>query len=46
MDPAAPFMGKFFREYVSLNNKCMELRKVRWVGGVGRGGWGDGGGGG
>lgn len=41
LDPTAPFQGKFRREYASLNNKCMELRKVRgfevmggWVSGV------------
>ncbi len=28
LDPTAPFQGKFRREYASLNNKCMELRKV------------------
>ena len=28
LDPAAPVIGKLRREYASLNNKCMELRKV------------------
>ena len=28
MDPAAPTIGKVRREYVNLQNKCMELRKV------------------
>ena len=28
-DPDAAPPGKAFREFSSLNNKCMELRKVR-----------------
>lgn len=27
-DPAAQQPGRIHREYVTLNNKCMELRKV------------------
>lgn len=36
LDPTAPFLGKFRREFASLNNKCMELRKVggRVAGGI------------
>jgi len=28
LDPAAPVIGKVQREFASLNNKCMELRKL------------------
>ena len=28
LDPAAPVIGKVRREFASLNNKCMELRKL------------------
>jgi len=28
LDPAAPVIGKVHREFASLNNKCMELRKL------------------
>lgn len=29
MDPEGPRIGSILRAYASLNNKCMELRKVR-----------------
>lgn len=28
-DPSKALPGKPFRKYINLNNKCMELRKVR-----------------
>jgi SWI/SNF-related matrix-associated actin-dependent regulator of chromatin subfamily A protein 2/4 len=31
LDPSAPFLGKFRREFASLNNKCMELRKASFA---------------